>query len=819
MAMQQQQSELPRAAKKVVDVWETITSRDMSRRPDLVKIADMELESAVEELRSALAESERRFRWLSDAMPLLIWQCNQEGKCDYFNKGWLDFTGRTMEQEVGDGWAEGVHREDAPRVMQTFLSALSRREGFQLEYRLRHHSGEHRWILDRGVLRLDSEGQFMGYIGGCLDITERKRMEEALSESEAKYRTLFENMAEEVHFWKLVRDEAGQIKTWRLVDANPAALRTWNRNLDEIKGKTTDEIFGAGSTDHFMPVVQKVFTEGAPHSFEDYFAPLGRTFRFITVPLGEYFITTGADISERKRAGEALAQSEQRLMMAKEAANLGIFDTDITSGTIRWDHRLRTFWGLGPDEPVTVESFLAGVHPDDRAAVEAAVDKAMNPAGDGRFFAEHRVITRDGRERWQAGTGQVSFEQGKAVRIVGTVQDITERKRAEQALRESTESLRIAKAEAEHANAAKDHFLAVLSHELRNPLTPVLPALSALKKLLPPQGEELLEIARRNVELEARLIDDLLDVTRIARGKIELDRKDVDLATILHRAAEVCRDDIEARQLHFGITIEDGPHQVHADAARLQQVFWNLIKNAVKFTPSGGRVTVRCWRDNGHAIVDVADSGEGIAGEAQARLFDAFEQESRATTRQFGGLGLGLAISKALVEMHGGTIQVHSAGKGQGATFSVTLKMAELQKRSEPIAPTLDVPIAPRNKLRILFVEDHGETVRVMRQLLIAEGHKIQTAGDVATALELASREKFDVLVSDLGLPDGTGHDLMRELFARGRQLPSIALSGYGMADDLQRSREAGFLEHLTKPVNFDALLTALSRATNPPSA
>jgi two-component system, chemotaxis family, CheB/CheR fusion protein len=368
------------------------------------------------------------------------------------------------------------------------------------------------------------------------------------------------------------------------------------------------------------------------------------------------------------------------------------------------------------------------------------------------------------------------------------------------------------------ASSAKDHFLAVLSHELRNPLTPVMQSLAALEKLVPEEGAEYLQIARRNVELEARLIDDLLDVTRIARGKVALDIKPVELGTIIRHAAEVCQPDIDARRLHFGIEVDGGPHVVLADAARLQQVFWNLIKNAVKFTPHGGCVGVRCSSENGEAIVQVTDSGAGIENEAMGRIFNAFEQETGETTRHFGGLGLGLAISRSLVEMHRGAIRAESPGKGQGATFTVRLPLlpADADKPAPFPKSSARMVSAAGRPLRILLVEDHGDTARIMQRLLNADGHSVKCAGDVATALELAGQERFDVLVSDLGLPDGSGHDLMRKLVASGRGLPAIALSGYGMAADVQQSRDAGFVEHITKPVQIESLKQALARVVEP---
>ena len=253
---------------------------------------------------------------------------------------------------------------------------------------------------------------------------------------------------------------------------------------------------------------------------------------------------------------------------------------------------------------------------------------------------------------------------------------------------------------------------------------------------------EQLEVICRNAELEARLIDDLLDVTRIERGKIELDQRPVRLCTILRHAAEVCRPDIEARKLEFGIDIPDGPYVVDADPARLQQVFWNLLKNAIKFTPTGGCVGIRCRRDgDGHVIAEVTDSGEGIDPEVLPRIFNAFEQGGRQTTRQFGGLGLGLTIAKAMVEMHGGTIEAHSEGKGKGATFTIRLPLLSAAAADDGTSAETGVARPPRTApLRILLVEDQGDTARIMRRVLSAKGHEVQIAADVAMALQTGRR-------------------------------------------------------------------------------
>ncbi|MEW6249682.1 MAG: response regulator [Planctomycetota bacterium] len=405
------------------------------------------------------------------------------------------------------------------------------------------------------------------------------------------------------------------------------------------------------------------------------------------------------------------------------------------------------------------------------------------------------------------------------------------RKQAEDELHAAHVSAERARAAAEEANRAKDHFLAVLSHELRTPLMPVLATAAMLERdpTLSPDVRESVEVIRRNVELEARLIDDLLDVTRIARGKLELNRRPIEVCTVMGRAVEVCRPDIEARRLHFGADVVNGPHMVNADPGRLQQVFWNLIKNAVKFTPPGGCVGFRCWRQADQVRVEVSDSGEGIAPDVLPRIFNAFEQGEPLTARKFGGLGLGLAISRAIVEMHGGAITAASRGKGQGATFTVTLPVHVVEApAAAPSGAAGAVPTQPAHPsgataqparagpgrgLRVLLVEDHGDTAHVLTRLLAASGHKVHSAGDVTTALQHARTQPFDLLISDLGLPDGSGIDLLGQLRADGHNFPAIALTGYGQEEDLARTRAAGFAAHVVKPVDFELLERAVAAA------
>ncbi len=353
------------------------------------------------------------------------------------------------------------------------------------------------------------------------------------------------------------------------------------------------------------------------------------------------------------------------------------------------------------------------------------------------------------------------------------------------------------------SNLAKDQFLAMLSHELRTPLTPVLASAIALEneQALPENVHESLHTIRRNVELEARLIDDLLDLTRISRGKVQLNFEVVDAHALLQNAVEICRAEIDRK--HLALRLDLAAQNVHlqADPARLQQIFWNLINNAVKFTPMGGQICISTANQSaGEVRIEVADTGIGIEPGSLPKIFDAFEQGGWT---QLGGLGLGLAISKTLVEAHKGAITVESAGRNKGATF--TLIFPTCEKTDSRAAPAVSPKTEQRQAMRILLVEDHEDTNRSLTNLLRRRGYHVRSARDVQSARDLSAKEEFDMLISDLGLPDGSGIDLMRTLNSE-RPLLGIALTGFGMEEDIRQSQEAGFKHHLVKPIDLNKL-------------
>jgi len=355
----------------------------------------------------------------------------------------------------------------------------------------------------------------------------------------------------------------------------------------------------------------------------------------------------------------------------------------------------------------------------------------------------------------------------------------------------------------------------MLSHELRMPLTPVLASVSSLEHEsdLPESARECLQLIRRNVELEARLIDDLLVLARISKGKVELNFEIVDAHQLLRNVLEIWQTGIERKKLKLRTEFTAEKIFVQADPARLQQIFWNLIKNAVKFTPNRGKICIRTANDSdGNLRVEVKDTGCGIDPELLPKVFHAFEQGRR---NELGGLGLGLAISKALVEAHRGFINAESDGRDRGAKLTALFPTCERNAVPESAKTPRAAPA--RRSVRLLLVEDHEDTNHSLTRMLRRRGYEVHPACDLRSALDLAATRRFDVLVSDIGLPDGSGIDLLKALRAK-REVFGIALSGYGMEEDIRRSRDVGFSHHLVKPVDLNKLDSIIQEVPLPPA-
>jgi PAS domain S-box-containing protein len=530
--------------------------------------------------------------------------------------------------------------------------------------------------------------------------------------------------------------------------------------------------------------------------------------------LMEMMLVIGRQVGQfmrRRRVQAELRSSEARHVAILETA-LDCIVTMDHHGMIReWNPAAERVFGVTREEALGREMAEIIIPPSYRLPHREGLRRYL-ATGEARVIGKRFEITgirKDGSE-FPVELAITRLPSDGPPLFTGHLRDITDRKQTEASLAQARDA-------SEAANKAKDQFLAALSHELRTPLTPVLLTVSLLegRSDLPQEVIEDLRGIRRNVELEARLIDDLLDLTKIAKGKLQLHSQRTDVHSLINSAVFICGGQEKTRKVNLHLDAK--MPCVYGDPARLQQVFWNLLTNAQKFTPDGGEVTVRSANVGKRLIIEVADNGIGIAEELLPKLFNAFEQGGGSTTHRFGGLGLGLAIAKALVEAHEGTITVRSDGPGKGATFTVELPGSqEGTSVEEHSQMTAHAEPSPRRLLRILLVEDHDSTLEVMSRLLKKLGHQVSPAMNVADALKLADSAEFDLLISDLGLPDGSGHDLMQSLQARKPGgLRGIALSGYGMEDDVRRSIEVGFNTHLTKPVDFQKLEAAVRALAN----
>ncbi|WP_332826102.1 hybrid sensor histidine kinase/response regulator [Ramlibacter sp.] len=462
-------------------------------------------------------------------------------------------------------------------------------------------------------------------------------------------------------------------------------------------------------------------------------------------------------------------------------------------GRIRfWNRAARDVFGHEASEVLGRSAAL--LFPPEDGPAEALRAELQHAREHGKAGDNRWLVARDGRRLWAEGV-LTALEDDRGVRsgFCKLVHDRTEGYLAEQALR-------AAKEEADRANRAKDRFLAVLSHELRTPLAPITTAVHVLEKAakVDERHRDLLPMIRRNVALEARLIDDLLDLTAISAGKVSLHAARVDMHQLARAVVEMVGETLAQKAIAFEMRLEAPAPHVEADQARMQQVLWNIIRNAIKFTPPGGRVLLRTWCEDGQFALSCTDSGIGIAPEALPRIFQPFEQADAEVSSRYGGLGLGLAIAQGLMHQHGGRIHAGSDGRGSGATFTITLPLANAAA-ADAEAPERESAAGAAASKRLLLVEDNEDAATVLALCLQEYGYVVHHVSTCADALATARASSFDAVLTDLGLPDGSGIEVGKAL---SRDLPVVALSGYGSEQDLARSAQAGFAAHLVKPAD-----------------
>lgn len=637
-----------------------------------------------------------------------------------------------------------------------------------------------------------------------------------------------ERMSKGVQGDERFRILVNSVKDYAIFMLSPEGkVATWNVGAERLKQYSADEIVGSHFS-RFYPAedvaagkpareLEEALAEGRVEDEGWRLRKDGSRF-WASVTITPLYDASGEltgfgkvtrDLTERRAAEERLRTSEEQFrVLIERVEEYAIYLLDPHGRIKSWNSGAEKIKQFSAEEIVgknfacfyTAEDMAAGrpqKNLDDAARLGHIRDQGLRVRKDGTTFHADVVITA------------LRDKTGKIRGFSKVTRDMSDQVRARE--------LEAEKIAAVKANSAKDEFLATLSHELRTPLTPALAAASFIAENiaeLPAKFTDDIHTIRRNVQLEARLIDDLLDLTRISTGKIELHEQQVDAHAVARDAFLIARSDIHRKNLKITTQWDAQEHYIWADPVRIEQVFWNLINNAVKFTGSGGEITVQTWNKEGNFNFTITDTGIGIEVGRQESLFKAFEQGERGISRQFGGLGLGLAICKNLVELHGGKITVISRGRGFGTTGTVTLKSFSANGQS-PVETNHQQDEAPE-RIRILLVEDHDDTRRILARLLTHFGHTVTPAASVEEAMEAFRAQPFDAILSDIGLPDGTGYDVI----SRAKQIHDvcgIALTGFGMSEDVRRSKEAGFEFHLTKPVDAAELRSVLRKLTLKP--
>jgi PAS domain S-box-containing protein len=601
----------------------------------------------------------------------------------------------------------------------------------------------------------------------------------------------------------------------RITFANPATLAVFGKPLEDVLGRTNEELLADKAAGRrIVQSDRRVIDTGQPVEIEEMVRLPDGTPRWWSarkMPLRDAngcvigLLGISRDVTDHKKheaERESLARQRQ---LALDAAQLGWWHYDLAKATLTYDPRVAEIFGLAR-RSASGEEFLRLVHPDDEPNLRDSVRDAMNARPMASYTVQFRIHRPDDGERWVESHGLPLMEPGggAASSVIGTIADITARKRTEEALRESNARLR-------DADRQKDEFIATLAHELRNPLAPLKTIVELLKaRDDDPLVRRVRPVIDRQISHLARLVDDLLDVSRIARGAIHLREQTVDLGALAQASAEPLRAAMAAADVRFKVHVESPSPRVVGDETRLAQCITNLLSNALKFTPAGGLIALSVRHEGALAVIELRDTGIGIAPESLERIFRLFVQEQPVGVRGSAGLGIGLSLTRKLVELHGGTIRAFSQGPGLGSKFRIELPLAvEIAHGSEPAR----APVATDgSSASVLVVDDNVDAADSLREMLTMAGYRATSAYTGQAALDLVARDKPDVALLDIGLPDIDGYEVCRRIRARaqGHRPALIALTGWGQDRDKERATAAGFNGHLTKPADSATLLAML---------
>ena len=760
----------------------------------------------IDERQQRLQEALQELQIVTESMSASIVHCSRDFKYLWVSKSYADWLGLPADEMAGRPISEilgrGAFEQLRPRIEQALAG-----QRVQFEEVIEVKRLGRRWLHIIYTPTLGADGAVDGWVGAIVDMTQRRQVEEALRQSEERFARFMQFLPGSA--W--IKDLDG-----RYVFANDAAVNIFDRPRELLYGKNDREVFPAREADQFADNDRQALAsqtgvelvETLKQSDGIVHHSLVSKFPILGADLKPTFVGGIAiDITDRLQSERVRAESEQRFRQLAENINEVFWMVDsATSEVLYISPAYERIWGRTcqslRERPM---SFLDAVHLDDLERVRRDAFERRRRAAP--IDDEYRIVTPQGEVKWIRNRAfPVKDDNGRVYRLAGIAEDITEKKGAEEALKD--------------ADRRKDEFLATLAHELRNPLAPICNAVELLESARdhPQISQQACSVLKRQLAHLVRLIDDLLEVSRITRGKLQLRKERIELAAAIHSAVEATRPLIDAAGHELTVALPSEPILLDADSTRLSQIFSNLLNNAAKYAEKAGHIWLTAQANGEQVRISVRDTGIGIAPEHLSHIFEMFSQAVPALERSQGGLGIGLALVRGLVDLHGGKIEARSDGPGLGSEFIVHLPLAAplLPADAAGQFPETEKLSRQISKSRILVVDDNADTTATLAMLLERTGHDVHVAHDGLEAVHAVAAFQPHVVLLDIGLPKMNGFEVAQRIRQDldGRQMTLVAVTGWGQQEDRRRAIEAGFDHHLTKPVEIGRLLQLLASVT-----